>query len=184
MEMLNENTITMNLLDNPKYSSEWVKHAAHLIYKCGLTENELSVYNAEQLGVLVSMFTSAEENKEIWIEGFFNPALNATQMQILLTGYSHNLTTEQLKPYFNPDIPYIKSNWAITALAEGFDLTSYIEEGFDKDQLYEIYAGKKDGIDVSVYDKKDIPAEKMAIAHHALVMGLKVQFSEEKILTI
>ena len=184
MKELNENQVSMQLLDNAKHSSEWVKHAAHLICKCGLTEEELVPFNAEQLGVLVSMFTSAEDGKDIWINGFFNPELNATQMQILLTGYSHDLTTEQLKPYFNPEIPYIKSNWAITALAEGFDLTSYIEEGFDKDQLYEIYAGKKDGIDVSVYDKKDIPAEKMAIAHHALVLGLKVQFSEEKILTI
>ena len=181
---MDKKQIELMLLDNAKHSSGWIENASQLICKCGLTEEELTAYNAEQLGVLVSMFTSAEENKDIWIEGFFNPALNATQMQIILTGYSHNLTTEQLKPYFNPDIPYIKSNWAISALAEGFDLTYYIEEGFNKDQLYEIYAGKKDGIDVSVYDKKDIPAEKMAIAHHALVLGLKVQFSEEKILTI
>lgn len=181
---MDNKVIEMKLLDNAKHSSGWIENASHLISKCGLTEEELSKFDTEQLQIIVSMFTSAEQNQEIWIEGFLNPDLNATQMQILLTGYSHGLTTEQLKPYFNPSIPYIKSNWAITAIAEGFDISSYIEEGYDKDQLYEIYAGKKDGIDVSVYDKKDIPAEKMAIAHHALVLGLKVQFSEDKILTI
>ena len=129
------------------------------------------------------MFTSAEQNPEIWIGGFLNEKLNATQMQILLTGYSHGLTTQQLSPFFNPEIPYVKSNWAISALAEGFDITEYIDD-YDKDQLYEIYAGKKDGIDVSVYDKADISAELMAIARHAMVLGLKPQFDQNKKLTI
>lgn len=181
---MNEKLLEMKLLDNPKYSSGWIQNATHLMCKCGLTEEEVSKFDTEQLQLLVSMFTSAQENSEIWIDGFLNPELNATQMQILLTGYSHNLTTEQLKPYFDPKVPYVKSNWAVTAFAEGFDLTSYIEADYDKDQLYEIYAGKKDGIDVSVYDSKEISAEMMAIARHALVLGLKPQFDENKKLTI
>ena len=181
---MDKKVLEMQLLDTAKYSSNWIENASHLMSECNLTEEELSEFNSEQLQILVSMYTSAEQNKEIWINGFLNPKLNATQMQVLLTGYSHGLTTEQLKPYFNPNIPYIKSNWAITALAEGFDITSYIEDGFDKDQLYEIYAGLKDGIDVSAYNNKDITAEKMSIAHHALVLGLKVQFDENKKLTI
>ncbi len=181
---MNEKVFEMKLLDNPKHSSGWIQNATHLMCKCGFSEEELSKYDTEQLQLIVSMFTSAEQNSEIWIDGFLNPALNATQMQILLTGYSHGLTTEQLKPYFNPEIPYVKSNWAITALAEGFDLNDYDFNVFDKDQIYEIYAGKKDGIDISVYDKVDIPAELMAIARHALVLGLKPQFDENKKLTI
>ena len=181
---MDKKAIELKLLDNAKHSSGWIENASHLILKCGLTEEELSKFDTEQLQLIVSMFTSAEQNGDIWIDGFLNPALNATQMQVLLTGYSHGLTTEQLKPYFNPEIPYIKSNWAVTALIDGYDMWSYIEKDYDKDQLYEIYAGKKDGIDVSVYDSIDIPAEKMAIAHHALVLGLKVQFDENKILTI
>ena len=181
---MNEKTLELQLLDNPKYSSGWIQNATHLMCKCGLSEAEVAKFDTEQLQLLVSMFTSAQENSEIWIDGFLNPELNATQMQILLTGYSHNLTTEQLKPYFNPKVPYVKANWAITALAEGFDITPYIENGYDKDQIYEIYAGKKDGIDITVYDCKTIPAEKMAIARHALVLGLKPQFDENKLLTI
>lgn len=180
---MNEKELEMKLLDNPKYSSGWIQNATHLMTKCGLTEEELNKFDTEQLQLIVSMFTSAEQNPEIWIGGFLNPELNATQMQILLTGYSHGLTTEQLQPYFNPEVPYVKSNWAISALAEGFDLTDYIDT-YDKDQIYEIYAGKKDGIDISVYDKLDISAEKMAIARHALVLGLKPQFDENKKLTI
>ena len=181
---MDKKMIEMMLLDNPKHSSAWIESAAHLMEKCGLTEEDLSKFDAEQLQTIVSMFTSAEQNQGIWIEGFLNPELNATQMQVILTGYSHGLTTEQLQPYFNPEIPYIKSNWGITALADGFDILSYIEDGYDKDQLYEIYAGKKDGIDTSIYDSKDITAEKMALAHHALVLGLKVHFDENKKLTI
>ena len=181
---MNEKIVERELLDNPKYSSGWIQNATHLICNCALSEAEIAKFDTEQLQLLVSMFTSAQQNPDIWIEGFLNPELNATQMQILLTGYSHNLTTEQLKPYFDPKIPYVKSNWAITALAEGFDLSVYIESDYDKDQIYEIYAGKKEGIDISVYDCKLIPAEKMAIARHALVLGLKPHFDENKILTI
>lgn len=180
---MNEKDLELKLLDNPRYSSGWIENATHLMCKCGLTESELSKFDTEQLQLIVSMFTSAEQNPEIWIDGFLNSSLNATQMQILLQGYSHNLTTEQLKPYFDPEIPYVKSNWAIAALAEGFSIDEYIND-YDKDQIYEIYAGKKDGIDVYVYDKADIPAEKMAIARHALVLGLKPQFDENKKLTI
>lgn len=180
---MNEKELELQLLDNSKYSSGWIQNAVHLMTKCGLTEEELSGFDTEQLQLIVSMFTSAEQNNEIWIGGFLNPQLNATQMQLLITGYSHGLTTEQLKPYFNPEIPYAKSNWAITGLAEGFDISAYIDD-YSKDQIYEIYAGLKDGIDISIYDKIDIPAEKMAIARHALVLGLKPQFDENKKLTI
>ena len=180
---MNEKELELMLLENPKYSSGWIQNAAHLMCKCGLTEEELRKFDTEQLQLIVSMFTSAEQNSEIWVGGFLNPELNATQMQILLTGYSHGLTTQQLLPYFNPEIPYVKTNWAITALAEGFDITEYIDS-HDKDQVYEIYAGKKDGIDVSIYDNVEISAELMAIARHALVLGLKPQFDENKKLTI
>lgn len=176
--------VEMQLLKNPKYSSGWIDNASHLITNCGLTEEEVSKFDTEQLQLIVSVFTSAQSNPEIWIDGFLNPELNATQMQILLTGYSHNLTTEQLKPYFDPAIPYIKSNWAIAALAEGFDIGQYIVNGYDEDQIYEIYSGKKDGVDISVYDCINIPAEKMAIAHHALQLGLEVHFDDDNKLTI
>ena len=181
---MSEKELELQLLDNPKYSSSWIKSAVHLMTKCNMKEEELIQYDAEQLQFIVSAFNFAEQNNDVYIEGFLNPELNATQMQLLFKGYSNGLTTEQLKPYFNPDIPYIKTNWAITALSEGFDMTKYIEEDYNKDQIYEIYAGKKDNIDISIYDSIDIPAERMAIARHALVLGLKPQFDENKLLTI
>ena len=181
---MNEKQLELQLVDNPEYSSGWIQNAVHLICKCGLTENELKDYETEQLQLLVSVFTSAEQNPDIWIDGFLNHELNATQMQLLLTGYSHGLTTEQLRPYFNPEIPYVKSNWAIVGLSEGIDLSIYDFDIYNKDQIYEIYAGKKDGIDVSIYDDVNIPAERMAIARHAMVLGLKPQFDENKKLTI
>ena len=181
---MNEKELELTLLTNPKYSSGWIQNAIPLMVKCGLSEEELIKYDIEQLQLIASMFGLAEQNQDVYIEGFLNPELNATQMQLLLTGYSKGLTTEQLKPYFNPAIPYVKSNWYITALIEGFDLNDYDINAYDINQIYEIYAGKKDGVDVSVYNKIDIPAEKMALAHHALVLGLKPQFDEDKKLTI
>lgn len=176
--------LELKLSDNPKHSSGWIQNASKLIEECGFTEEELSKYDTEQLQLIVSMFTSAKENSEIWIDGFLNPELNQTQMQILLTGYSHGLTTEQLKPYFDPSIPYAKSNWAVMALVEGHDLTNYLVNGYDRDQLYELYAGLKDGVDISVYDCKDLSAEKMSVAHHALALGLNVSITKENKLTI
>ena len=181
---MSEKELELQLLNNPKYSSGWIQNAVHLIIKCGLTEQEVARFDTEQLQLLVSMFTSAEQNQGIWIDGFLNPLLNATQMQLLITGYSHNLTTEQLKPFFNPEVPYVKSNWYIMALIDGFDLTKYDINAYDPDQIREIYSGIKDEVDVSTFDDVSIPAEKMAIARHALVLGLKPQFDENKLLTI
>ena len=179
-----KNKLELKLLDNPKYSSEWINSASHLMTVCGLTEDECAMYDADQLEMLVSMFTSAQSNKNIDINKFMNPQLNATQMQVIVTGYSHGLTSEDLDIFFDPSIPYAISNWAITALCDGYNLNRYVEEGFTKDQLYEIYAGLKDGVDVSLYDKVDMPPEKMAIIHHASVLGLKVEVGENYKLTI
>lgn len=174
-----QKAIEMQLIKNPKYSSFWIENASYLMEKYGMSEELLAKYNAEQLEMIKSVATSKESNDEIYLAGFLNPDLNATQMQIILTGYSHNLKTEQLKPFFNPNIPYAKANWAIAALCEGYDLLKYIERGYDEDQIYEIYAGLKDGVDVSVYDDISIPAEKMAVAHHAMVLGLTATFTAE-----
>jgi hypothetical protein len=171
-------SVQMELLKNPAHSSTWIDNASHLITKCGLTEAELSKFDTEQLQILVSVFTSAETNPNIDINRFLNPELNQTQMQVILTGYSHGLTTEQLDKYFDPKIPYVASNWAITALCEGFDLTSYVNSEYDADQLYEIYCGMKEGIDISIYDCIEIPSEKMSVARHAMSLGLKVQFDD------
>jgi len=182
--MDNKKQIEMRLLKNPAYSSAWIDSAAKLMDKCSIEEVEIKEFNTEQLDMILSVFTSAEKNPEIRPERFMNPELNATQMQVILTGYSHGLTTEQLLPYFNPSIPYIKSNWAIAALVEGHDMHSYIEAGYDEDQIYEIYSGFKSGVDVEKYDGLKISAEKMAVARHALEMGLEIHFSEKFELTI
>ena len=181
---MNEKALELKLLQNPNYSSGWIQNAVPLMAKYSLTEEQLVKYDVEQLQLITAMFAEEEKGYDILVDEFLNPALNATQMQLLLTGYSKGLTTEQLRPFFNPEIPYVKSNWYITALIEGIDLTDYDINAYDMNQIYEIYAGKKDGVDVSVYNKVDVPAEKMAIAHHALAMGLKVQFDENKKLTI
>lgn len=180
--MNDKKSIEMKLIDNPKYSSNWVDVASKLISEYDLTEEELSKYNAQQLNIIMSAFDQAKNNIGIYKEGFLNPKLNDTQMQIILTGYSHNLTTEQLKPYFNPEIPYIKSNWAVTALTEGFNIDEYVKNGFNKEQLYELYAGLKDGVDITTYDNINISAEKMAIAHHSLVLGLNVTIKNNDII--
>lgn len=182
--MMKEKELELILLKNPKYSSGWIQNAIPLMVNHNLTEEELVKYDAEQLQLIGSMFGLAEQNEDVCISAFLNPELNATQMQLIFVGYSNNLTTEQLKPFFNPEITYVKANWYITALIEGFDLNDYDINAYDENQIYEIYAGKKDGVDVSLYNKIDIPAEKMALAHHALALGLKIEFDADKKLTI
>ena len=63
--MTTEKELEMLLLDNPKYSSGWIQNATHLMLKCGFTEEEVARFDTEQLQLIVSMFTSAEQNPEI-----------------------------------------------------------------------------------------------------------------------
>jgi len=183
--MIDANALQSKLVENPKYSLDWINQAIDLITTCGVSEDDIKDFNADQLKEIRSVFTSAEKNSEIDINAFLNSKLNDTQMHIILIGYSHGLTREQLKPYFDPDIPYAKSNWAILALIETkHDMLHYIKDGYNQDQIREIYSGIKSGINYSSYDDITISAEKMAVARHALEQGLKIQFNEEKELTI
>lgn len=175
------------LLHNPLYSSEWVKYAAILIDEYNDSLLALEDFNANQLEIIVDAKHEAKNNNNINISLFLNPKLNETQMQLLLKGYKSGLTTEQLEKYADPNIPYVISNWAISALIDGNNMNKYVDEGYDSDQMYEIYCGLKDKLNVSLYDKKDIPGDIMALARHAMSIGLKnikIQFGDKKELTI
>lgn len=177
----------ISLLSNPKYSSEWIKYAAILIDEYNDSLVALEDFDAGQLRIIADAKNEAKNNTNINTSLFLNPNLNETQMQLLLEGYKKGLTTDQLEKYANPSIPYIISNWAITALVDGNNMDKYVSDGYDADQMYEIYCGLKEKLDVSVYDKKDIPANIMTLARHAMSIGLKgikIQFDGKKELTI
>lgn len=176
--------LKLKLLDHSAYSSAWIDIAADISINCGVVIKQLSPFDVEQLQVIRSVFTSADNNPEIAVEKFLNPELNATQMQLLLNAYSHGLTTKQIQRYFDPNIPYVKINWAISALLEGVSIYQYVDQGYDKDQLYEIYAGIKSKVDYTSYAKIRISAEKMGVARHAMELGLKVTFGPKNVLTI
>ena len=55
--------------------------------------------------------------------------------------------------------PYAKSNYAIQAICEGFTgITEYLND-FNANQIAEIYAGMKDGVDYKIYAKPEYSAE-------------------------
>lgn len=160
------------LLKNPKYSSEWIDLASTLMTEHDYDEEILKLFNPDQLKVILSAIGKVED-----INLLINPELNSTQMQILVSGYSNGLTTNQLLPYFDPKISYAKLNYALAALSEGFDMGKYVENNYDELQIYEIYSGYKSGIDYTKYDSVDNDPTMMGLARHALELGHEIEFN-------
>ena len=76
--------------------------------------------------------------------------------------------------FLNSNIPYAKSNYAIQAICEGFTgITEYLND-FNANQIAEIYAGMKDGVDYKIYAKPEYSAELMNLIRHAMVTGINV----------
>ena len=94
-----------------------------------------------------------------------------------------NIPVEKMEVFLkHPDIPYAKMNYIIEALADGADLLPYVN--FSTDQLYEIFAGVKSGVDYTYYAFEDLSAEKMIIVRLALEKGLSVEINKDTTIII
>ena len=174
------------LLENAKYSSEWINIASKLIAAGQLTEELASKYSASQLSVFDDVLNESKDREGVdkLLEIMLNPELNDTQMRVLYIAFQKGVPVETLEIYANPEIPYNKTNYILSAVAEDkVDLSDYIE--FSADQIYEIFAGVKDGVDYKQYAKKCISAEDMSLYRHALAIGRTVEYNlTTKVMTI
>ena len=190
MNILTEKTLNDYLLNKAELSSKWINYAKDLILKYDYNIDDLFKYNTEQLEILCKIngdekYTSnihisdiTEKNKFI-LETFYCE-LNATQMELLYTAIIHGLDYNKACSIVKPNIPYIKLNYILQAMIDGYDLLEYID--YEVDQLYEIFAATQTKVDYKIYANKNISAEKMGIIRHALELGLNIEIKDNIII--
>lgn len=179
---MNEKVIESFLLRNSKYSSAWIKSATKILTSSDIfIEEELAKFDAEQLGIIVAALEFNEKNKDnmVDIASIANSELNATQMQLMFIGQQNKIAVNILKTMISKDIPYAVSNYAVQGTIENKDMLKYVH-GYDPDQVYEIYAGLHNGLDVSDYDDVSISSNIMGLIRHAKELGLSVSFDSDK----
>lgn len=172
--------IEAKLLRNPKYSSAWVENAAKILANTNVfVEETLAKCSSEQLEIINAAleYNTKNENK-VSILDIADTSLNATQMRLIFAGQQNHVSIATLKQLVNKDIPYVISNYAVQAAIEGHDMSKYVNGLYDNDQVYEIYAGLHNGIDVSCYDNTNISANIMGLMRHASELGFISEYDE------
>jgi hypothetical protein len=175
--MANENEIQEGLLVNPKYSSDWIKCTTQLIANGDMDEETAAKYIAPQLTVLSDAIRYCKDKglSQEFVECISNPELNDTQMRVLFIAFQNGAPIDVIKFYANPEIPYDKINYLLSAMTEeGVDLRDYVD--FRGDQIYEIYAGVKDHVDYTAYAYKEIAADEMSLLRHAMAIGKSISY--------
>lgn len=174
---MKNDAIVTKMLRNPKHSSEWINIASEIVADYDFTEEELTPFNTDQLKVILN---SAKKYGAEKTRNFAKPELNSTQMQIYFAGYDNNLDDEILQQFIKPEIPYNVSDYVVQAWIDGHDMRKYLD--YDPEQIYEIFAGFVNGIDVSKYDDKNINAVIMGLIRHALECGFEVSEDDKSII--
>ena len=182
--MVTKEALKDALLTNPKYDSGWIDNAVELICDFEYSEGCCEEYTGEQLSILLQANKQYHDDDKFQIM-INNPDLNTTQMTLLITAKSKGINTENLKIFADPNIPFSISNYALQAIIDGLDITNIIDiTEYTADQIYEIYAGFKTGVDYTKYISPIIPAEHMGLIRHALEIGLDVEFDPDEGYTI
>lgn len=177
------------LLANPRYSDKWISIAAKILADFNnISETSLLDFNADQLEVIYDLerYIKDQELNDLPARALrqeFTPEYNATQLRLKLTAYMRDVPPEIINKFIAPEIPYAKSNYLVQAYIDGHDMNWYVN--FNHEQIYELYAGLVNGVDINKYDKKYISAEKMGVIRHALEIGLNVYYDKDsKTITI
>ena len=193
MNIFSEEAVNEFLINNPYLSSKWIACAKDLVINSKYNIDDLLYkYNTEQLEILKKItndekynsivhISDIEERNKFILETFYS-GLNATQMELLYTAVINGLDFNKACSIVKPDIPYVKLNYILQAMIDGYDLTEYID--YETDQLYEIFAGTQTKIDYKIYANKDIPAESMGVIRHALEVGMNVIINTDNTITI
>ena len=88
-------------------------------------------------------------------------------------GFNKNIN---LIPYISKGLDRQSIQVVMFALAENLkEIDNYLNSGFDSNQLYEIYDGLKEGVDVSIYAKEEFTDSQMQEIRIGLREGLNVE---------
>lgn len=173
---MDEKKVASILAKNPAYDADWVNAAATILSKYpDYVESDLYDFVADQLTVVKTALEKYDGDQD-FASMILNPALNSTQMQILLAAKNAGVDNSLLTPLTDPSLTYTKGNYISKALADGINMAKEIDfHMFDNDQIYEIFAGMESGIDYHKYLDNTFSAEEMGIIRHALELGLEVK---------
>lgn len=203
--MTTKNDIIKELINNPEHDSEWIGSVAEIISKnlekedytnadIRLDVNTYMKFNAGQMEVIKQGLLAPENPYDLIseIDHRSDSAVafefNATQLQLLgiLIGYiksNPDKDSDKFNILFNYEIPYAKLNFVIKGIVEGYDdMVDYID--FDPDQICEIYAGHKDGVNYASYASKDIPDTVMGAIRYCLNNNITFTINDNKTITI
>lgn len=184
-----EQLMQLELIKNPKYDSDWIAQAAKILVHDGVTVTtaDLEELSTPQLALYNEILGFDDKEKAtkalntLFVE---HKDLNATQMRLYWIGITKGLTEEIMERFLDPTIPYAKSNFAIEAICKGFTgITEYLD-GFDANQVAEIYAGMQDGIDYKSYARPEFPSDLMNLIRHAMCTGYELTISHEGVFSI
>lgn len=177
------------LIKNPKYDSEWIDKASTLLaIDDSFSTDILETLSADQIEVLSDAIISnnSDNPNKVNINSLTNNGkydLNATQMKIISAGYKNGISDEVMQNFLDPNIPYVISNYIVHGIVEGFDMLKYLN-GYDKDQVIEIYSAFKDGIDFYQFAIPSITAQEMYIIRCAINVGMNAYFNDNNELII
>ena len=88
-------------------------------------------------------------------------------------GFNQNIN---LIPYISKGLDRQSIQVILFALAKNLkEINNYLYSGFDSNQLYEIYDGLSENIDVSIYAKKDYSSSQMYFIKEGLKEGINVE---------
>ena len=178
------------LLANPKFSSEWVKLGTEIIDTYNVPLEAIEDLSVEQLNVAKDIYDYidgtlsddddedeliAEKNakyKNILNTILYKNKYNATQMQIIFIMCKSEADVELIESLMDNTIPYGIMDYVGKGIIDGHkDMIKYIK-GYSLNQVYEIYAGYVEGVDVSSYADVETPAEIMGVIRHLLQLGI------------
>lgn len=165
----------------------WVDLASDLLSTyTWLTEEDVNKFSAEQLSIIKQGYEIDKDplHKE-FPDFLIHSNFNSTQLQIIITAYKNGVSFEDIKKYIgSEEIPYNKMNYISQALVDGIDVFNDVDhKEWDIDQIYEIYAAAKSGVDLPViedYKKYHFSAETMGLIRHAYELGLAVRYTTDE----
>lgn len=188
MESFNKKEALKTMLMDASLTSDWIDATAKVFETFKVSDHSIldfKAFTGTQVGMMIELARYLDNDIDktfVWMQQM---PYNDTQLQLILKVLKAGVPIEKLYNLVDPSVPYAVMNYIFAGIVDGYNQLEdpkYLE--YDQDQLCEIYSGLKDGIDISLFDNKSIPSEKMAIIRHAITIGLKVEIGDENKLTI
>jgi len=196
LEIISKAIITneprMDLIANPEYSADYMEAIRENLIK--YRERNVEYYIERYLKKKFSppqlytiLYYACEcpgkyTNRQM--DFIANPKFNEEQMHEIARGFRCGFDFEIIKVYAKPEINGVQMSKIIDALwFDGLSIKQvepYIKPWFDGYQLEWIFKGLREGLDVSLYDKKCFDHNQMSVIFYAL----KEKVSKKKIATI